>query len=161
MKFNYLEKHPRKTRKDVLLEKFPKARMGYNGAPDCCAKVLGLCSEGECDDRADRSEYIDECCLHCWNAEVENLAHDEELDEKDSPFEPPCAVGDTIYELSVNNWVLEGLITEIIRENDRFRIIIKIPFLDFYFFEEKDASKIGETLFLTREAAEAARTYCR
>lgn len=39
--------HPKKTRKGVLLEKFPKARMGYNGTPDCCAKVLGLCSEVE------------------------------------------------------------------------------------------------------------------
>lgn len=163
----WAEEHPKRTRKDVLLEKFPKAWLGYNGTPDCCAKVLGLCSEEECADRADRSESIDEYCLHCWDAEVENslmvddterLAHTEKLDKKDSPFEPPCAVGDTIYEISVDNWVIEGLITEIIRENDGFRIIIKRPCLDFYFFVEKDASKIGKTLFLTREAAEAART---
>lgn len=64
MKFNYLEKHPRKTRKDVLLEKYPNALMHSDGiCPQACAKLLGLCSYDEC--------KCNEDCLHCWNTEVE------------------------------------------------------------------------------------------
>lgn len=66
----WAEEHPvpkRKTRKDVLLEKFPNAKCNKDGVPDTCAYYLGMVSE----------EYYAECgceienCTKCWNKEVE------------------------------------------------------------------------------------------
>ena len=57
----WAEEHPRKTRKDVLLEKFPNAILNDNGCPAACAKDLGL-RQGYC---------LDNWCVDCWNTEVE------------------------------------------------------------------------------------------
>lgn len=60
----WAEEHPRKTRKDVLLEKFPNAKMNERGIPYVCAIPLGItarccfCEEGE-------------DCAACWDMEVE------------------------------------------------------------------------------------------
>lgn len=57
----WAEEHPRKTRKDVLLEKFPNAMlMDNNGGYMICAEYLGLCSNCERNN-----------CAKCWNTEVE------------------------------------------------------------------------------------------
>ena len=57
----WAEEHPRKTRKDVLLEKFPNATlMDNNGGYMICAEYLGLCSN--CEKNG---------CAKCWNTEVE------------------------------------------------------------------------------------------
>lgn len=55
----WAEEHPRKTRKDVLLEKFPSALIEEDGYPEACAQSLGMvtCHGGSCED--------------CWNTEVE------------------------------------------------------------------------------------------
>lgn len=60
----WAEEHPRKTRKDVLLEKFPNAII-YSGdnCPQTCARLLGFCSHDECG--------CHENCDECWNTEVE------------------------------------------------------------------------------------------
>lgn len=56
----WAEEHPRKTRKDVLLEKFPNATlMDNNRGYMICAEYLGLCSNCESN------------CAKCWNTEVE------------------------------------------------------------------------------------------
>lgn len=57
----WAEEHPRKTRKDVLLEKFPNAILDDNGCPAVCAKGLGL-TQGRC---------FDDWCKDCWDTEVE------------------------------------------------------------------------------------------
>lgn len=66
----WAEEHPapqRKTRKDVLLEKFPNAKCNKDGVPATCAYYLGMVSE----------EYFAKCdcriksCAKCWNTEVE------------------------------------------------------------------------------------------
>ena len=60
----WAEEHPRKTRKDVLLEKFPNAKMDERGIPYVCAIPLRItagccfCEEGE-------------DCAACWDIEVE------------------------------------------------------------------------------------------
>lgn len=57
----WAEEHPRKTRKDVLLEKFPNATlMDNNRGYMICAEYLGLCSNCESNN-----------CAKCWNTEVE------------------------------------------------------------------------------------------
>lgn len=57
----WAEEHPRKTRKDVLLEKLPNALMFKEGYPQTCCALLGFCSECEKTD----------ACEECWNTEVE------------------------------------------------------------------------------------------
>lgn len=57
----WAKEHPRKTRKDVLLEKFPNAILNDNGCPAACARDLGL-TQGCC---------LDDWCKDCWNTEVE------------------------------------------------------------------------------------------
>ena len=60
----WAEEHPRKTRKDVLLEKFPNAILDKNGQPCVCAQMLGLRDyDNICEDKEE--------CLQCWNTEVE------------------------------------------------------------------------------------------
>ena len=56
----WAEEHPRKTRKDVLLEKFPNATLMNNESYMICAEYLGLCSN--CEKNG---------CAKCWNTEVE------------------------------------------------------------------------------------------
>lgn len=58
----WAEEHPRKTKKDVLLEKFPKAELGSNGVPITCTKFLGFDAFKEC---------VKVSCEECWNTEVE------------------------------------------------------------------------------------------
>lgn len=58
----WADEHPRKTRKDVLLEKFPNAKIftTTNGRPKLvCAEALGIC---KC--------TISTTCEECWNTEV-------------------------------------------------------------------------------------------
>ena len=60
----WAEEHPRKTRRNVLLEKFPKAILDKNGQPCVCAQMLGLRDyDNICEDKEE--------CLRCWNTEVE------------------------------------------------------------------------------------------
>lgn len=56
----WAEEHPRKTRKDVLLEKFPNATLMNNEGYMICAEYLGLCSN--CEKNG---------CAKCWNTEAE------------------------------------------------------------------------------------------
>ena len=58
----WAEEHPRKTRKDVFLEKFPKARLYKNGNPFPCCRTLGIATDEDC-----RKNN----CIDCWNTEVE------------------------------------------------------------------------------------------
>lgn len=58
----WAEKHPRKTRKDVLLEKFPKAMLMKDGTPYSCCEALGIAVKTECEEKR---------CSDCWNTEVE------------------------------------------------------------------------------------------
>lgn len=56
----WTEEHPRKTRKDILLEKFSNAELGEDGVPLSCAEPLGwtyVCGRGG--------------CKICWNVEAE------------------------------------------------------------------------------------------
>ena len=55
----WAEEHPRKMRKDVLLEKFPNAKLTEDGVPEACAESIGICT-CKC-----------ESCTKCWNTEVE------------------------------------------------------------------------------------------
>lgn len=55
----WAEEHPRKTRKDILHEAFPKATIDKN-----CVRKLGLCSDDDC-------KNIGGDCFKCWNMEVE------------------------------------------------------------------------------------------
>lgn len=58
----WAEEHPRRTRKDVLLEKFPNAMLMKDGTPYSCCEVLGIAVKTECEEKR---------CSDCWNKEVE------------------------------------------------------------------------------------------
>lgn len=58
----WAEEHPRKTRKTVLLEKLPGARLKENGSPCACCWQLGMATKEECNGIT---------CMDCWNTEVE------------------------------------------------------------------------------------------
>lgn len=55
------EEHPRKTRKDVLLEKFPNAEICKDGSPYSCCAALGMIPKEQCSGN----------CMECWDMEVE------------------------------------------------------------------------------------------
>ena len=55
----WAEEHPRKMRKDILLERFPNAKLKEDGIPEACAESVGICT-CKC-----------ESCTKCWNTEVE------------------------------------------------------------------------------------------
>ena len=56
------DEHPLKTRKDVFLEKFPKALLRGTGAPLCCAKRIGIAPNKDC---------MEKSCVDCWNEPYE------------------------------------------------------------------------------------------
>lgn len=57
----WAEEHPKRTRKDVLLEKFPNAQLdSETQRPLACAFALGLCP---------KCTPFDDC-EECWNTEV-------------------------------------------------------------------------------------------
>lgn len=58
----WAEEHPRKTRKTVLLEKFPNAMLMKDGTPYSCCEALGMAVKTECEEKR---------CSDCWNKEVE------------------------------------------------------------------------------------------
>lgn len=60
----WAEKHPKKTRKDVLLEKFPNAIIN-NGTPRPCAGALGFVDGWH---SADNCSHIS--CKNCWDTEA-------------------------------------------------------------------------------------------
>ena len=55
----WAEEHPRKTRRDILLEAFPNAKLSDDGYPNCCAQTLGMTTCDATD------------CARCWDTEVE------------------------------------------------------------------------------------------
>lgn len=57
----WAEEHPRKTRKDILLEKFPNAEICKDGSPRSCCVELGMIPEEQCNEN----------CMECWDTEVE------------------------------------------------------------------------------------------
>ena len=61
----WAKEHPRKTKKDVLLEKFPNTKLNGDGIPCICASLLGLTQKklSSCNSM--------EACIECWNTEVE------------------------------------------------------------------------------------------
>lgn len=58
----WVKEHPRKTRMQDFLEKFPNAPVTQNGEPEVCCKYIG---------------YIKEClhvpCTVCWNQPLEDV----------------------------------------------------------------------------------------
>lgn len=57
----WAEEHPQKTRKDILLEKFPKAEICKDGSARSCCAELGMIPEEQCNEN----------CMECWDTEVE------------------------------------------------------------------------------------------
>ena len=61
------EEHPIKTRKDLLLEKFPDTPLDNRGIPNICPYNLGMMPKG-----CPFLETLEVNCVDCWNMEVEN-----------------------------------------------------------------------------------------
>lgn len=74
---------------------------------------------------------------------VERLAEYEDLEEQNRLLKLPCAVGDMVYVLRLDN-------TAYMMNNEKVWEIVEDKFEIFHF------DSIGKTVFLTREAAEAA-----
>lgn len=64
----WAEENPRKTRKDVLLEKFPNAEFCSDGSPCSCCVELGMIPNIQCNLR----------CIECWDTEVNDEIHKDE-----------------------------------------------------------------------------------
>lgn len=64
----WAEENPRKTRKDVLLEKFPNAEFCSDGSPRACCVELGMIPKEQCNLR----------CMECWDTEVNDEIHKDE-----------------------------------------------------------------------------------
>ena len=73
----------------------------------------------------------------------ERLAEYEDLEEQNRLIKLPCAVGDTVYVLRLDN-------TAYMMNNEKVWEIVEDKFEIFHF------DSIGKTVFLTREEAEAA-----
>ena len=74
---------------------------------------------------------------------VEKLAEYEDLEEQGKLLKLPCAVGDTVYVLRLDN-------TAYMMNNEKVWEIVEDKFEIFHF------DSIGKTVFLTREEAEDA-----
>lgn len=74
---------------------------------------------------------------------MERLAEYEDLEEQNRLLKLPCAVGDMVYVLRLDN-------TAYMMNNEKVWEIIEDKFEIFHF------DSIGKTVFLTREEAEAA-----
>ena len=74
---------------------------------------------------------------------MERLAEYEDLEEQNRLLKLPCAVGDMVYVLRLDN-------TAYMMNNEKVWEIVEDKFEIFHF------DSIGKTVFLTREAAEAA-----
>lgn len=74
---------------------------------------------------------------------VEKLAEYEDLEEQNRLIKLPCALGDMVYVLRLDN-------TAYMMNNEKVWEIVEDKFEIFHF------DSIGKTVFLTREAAEAA-----
>lgn len=58
----WAEENPVRTRKDVLLEKYPNVRMTDDGEPCICTYDMGIRDENEC---------LGLTCLECWLSEAD------------------------------------------------------------------------------------------
>ena len=110
--------------------------------------------------RADCNTLCMEDCDHCWHLGIirEKLARLEDLEEQGRLIELPCKIGDTVYSFSFNivyPFTVNGF------EINKYGV----EFKGSYCGEEKSleywsihfpVSKIGKSVFLTREEAEAA-----
>ncbi len=74
---------------------------------------------------------------------MERLAEYEDLEELNRLIKLPCAVGDTVYVLRLDN-------TAYMMNNEKVWEIVEDKFEIFHF------DSIGKTVFLTKEEAEAA-----
>ena len=110
--------------------------------------------------RTDCNTLCMEDCDHCWHLGIirEKLARLEDLEEQGRLIELPCKIGDTMYSFSFNivyPFTVNGF------EINKY----EVEFKGSYCGEEKSleywsihfpVSKIGKTVFLTREEAEEA-----
>lgn len=104
------------------------------GADDC-----DLCCE-YCKATEDGNEDCRECAINqCFN----KLGEYETLEEQNRLLKLPCAVGDTVYVLRLDN-------AAYMINNEKVWEIVEDKFEIFHF------DSIGKTVFLTREEAEAA-----
>lgn len=83
---------------------------------------------------------------------IEKLTHYEDLEEQGRLIELPCAVGDVLYDLNKEFAIREISFWE--DDCDSYAISIKIEDWKGN-FEVISAEDIGETVFLTKEEAEA------
>ena len=103
----------------------------------------------------DTKQYMEHKQVREW---LEELQHYKDLEEQGRLIELPCAVGDTVYLFSydiIHPFIINGF------EINKY----EVEFKGSYCGEEKSleywsihfpVSKIGKTVFLTREEAEAA-----
>ncbi len=111
-------------------------------------KVLGFTQLKDCG-----NDFCKETCAEhdeeksCNNCPIqkafEKLAEYEDLEEKGKLLKLPCAVGDMVYVLRLDN-------AAYMMNNEKVWEIVEDKFEIFHF------DSIGKTVFLTREEAEAA-----
>ena len=109
--------------------------------------------------RTDCNTLCMEDCNHCWHLGIirEKLARLEDLEEAGRLIELPCKIGDTVYLFSydtIHPFTINGF------EINKY----EVEFKGSYCGEEKNlehwairlpVSRIGKTVFLTKEEAEA------
>lgn len=67
------KEHPRKTYKDVFLEKFPQAPLSKYEIPRACVTMIF----GDTHFRNEKGDCIEKCCIDCWDREYKGEMNDE------------------------------------------------------------------------------------
>lgn len=119
-----------------------------------------ICRHEECFMDEEHCPHVNEDICSCLQEVLEKLAEYEDLEEQGKLLKLPCAVGDMVYR--INKGARAKLIVMRVRSIKIFLVgkilSVKIECVEDIYGGEYIclAEKIGKTIFLTREAAEAA-----
>lgn len=109
---------------------------------DCKREMI--CRYEDCDTCEEYCPHLSEDNCPCLQEVLEKLAEYENLEEQGRLLKLPCAVGDTVYVLCIDNssyMISNKKVWEIVEER----------------FEIRHFDCIGKTVFLTRQEAEDKR----
>ncbi|WP_297642771.1 hypothetical protein [uncultured Bacteroides sp.] len=113
-----------------------------------------ICKYEDCNICEERCPCINEDNCPCLQEILEKLAEYEDLEEQGKLLKLPCAFGDTVYVLSPGKEYSYYSFPE--DDDEKVYHLPVLTEIRKYEFEDFMISLIGKTVFLTKEAAEAA-----
>ena len=116
-----------------------------------------ICRYEDCDTCEEYCPHLNENNCPCLQEVLEKLAEYEDLEEQGKLLKPPCAVGDTVYEINKMNEIISEftVIGFSVSEHGIFIKwkLVKGTYRNLSGFNDDE---IGKTVFLIRGEAEAA-----